>query len=103
MKAFETEESALATEKFRINFTEHDFIGEIPAGTYNAVMARLMGLTYPNFLRYARDNFDAILVGNTGYSYLIFNNKANCDRLVKELNRRWGIMIQKRKSLGLEV
>ena len=103
MKAFETEESALSNERFRINFTEHDFIGGIPSGTYNALMARLMGLTYPDFLRYARDNFGATLAGITGYSYLLFDNKANCERLVKELNRRWDLMIKKRKSLGLEV
>jgi hypothetical protein len=100
MKPFVNAETILSADVRRIEFTQHDFIGNIPSGTYNAVAARLFGMTYPEFLRYAREKYNATITGATGYSYLTFKNSADCDRLVKELNRRWDEMIKMRIKNG---
>ena len=101
LKAFENAESVLNANIRVISFTQHDLIGGIPSGTYNAIMARLFGLTYPDFLRFARDNYNATIVGHIGYSYITFKNSADCDKLVKELNRRWNIILKERTKRGL--
>lgn len=101
MKPFMNAETVLSANKRRIEFTEHDFIGPIPAGSYNVVAARLFGMSYSDFLKYARDNYNATITGNVGYSYLTFNNSADCDKLVNELNRLWGLMLKKRLNANL--
>lgn len=101
MKPFVNAETILSANIRRVEFTQHDFIGNIPAGTYNAVAARLFGMTYPEFLRYAREHYNATITGATGYSYLTFKDSADCDRLIKELNRRWDCMLKERLKNGL--
>ena len=100
MKAFENAESILSADVRRIAFTCHDLIGRKEQGSYNVVAARLFGLSYPNFLRYARENYNAEIVGRDGYAYLTFKNSADCDRLVKELNRRWDLVMKERLKRG---
>ena len=100
MKAFENAESILSADVRRIACTRHDLIGQKEQGSYNVIAARLFGLTYPNFLRYAREKYNATITGRGGYSYLTFKNSADCDRLVKELNRRWDLVMKERLKRG---
>lgn len=64
-------------------------------GSYNIIAARLFGLSYPDYLRYVRKNFNATLLGRNGYSWYCFKNKQDCARLVNLLNNTWAKMEKK--------
>ena len=105
MKAFENAESLFSANDRRIAFTAHDFIGprEDGQGSYNVIAARLFGLSYPNFLRFARQYYNGTIIGKDGYSYVIFKNSRDCDRIVKELNERWDEVTKERIRRGLSI
>ena len=102
MKAFENAESLLSANVRRIAFNGHNLIGNIEKGSYNVIAARLFGLSYPNFLRFARYYYNGTIVGKQGYSYITFKNSSDCDRMVKELNSRWDEMLKERTKRGLK-
>ena len=58
-------------------------------GSYSVIMARVMGITYANYLRLCRDEYGAELVGK-GFLYPVpyFNELNNAKELVKELEKR---------------
>lgn len=70
-----------------------DFIYSIgqfgESGSYNIFAARVLGFTYPDYLRYVRDNFNAALKGREGYSYAVYKNRNDCYDIVKLLNKYW--------------
>ena len=101
MKAFTNAETIIDSNVRRIAFNGHNLIGSIKAGSYNVIMARLFGLTYPNFLRFARKYYNGTIIGKQGYSYITFKNSSDCDRLVKELNSRWDRLLKERAARGL--
>lgn len=58
-------------------------------GSYNLLMARLLGLSYCDFLRYCRDECGATIVGRTNqYPIPFFDKDKKSEALVKELNFR---------------
>ena len=57
-------------------------------GSYNVLGARLLGLSFPDYLRYLRAN-GAELHGKTGYSYATFEDKAKCQSICTLLNKEW--------------
>ena len=58
-------------------------------GSYNIVGARVLGLSYPQYLRFLRDEFGAKLKGKVGYSYAIWENEEDCKKAVNEINSHW--------------
>lgn len=69
-----------------MNLDELPFL--CPRGSYNVLKARLFGLEYAEFLRMARDNYSATLIGQTGYIVEKFKNKNDANKLCIELNKR---------------
>lgn len=63
---------------------------ELERISYWILQARLIRMSYPNFLRYIRDELGGEIVksNNVIYTYVIKDKKV-CDNLVKELNKRW--------------
>ena len=59
-----------------------------PRGSYNVLKARLFGLEYAEFLRMARDNYSATLIGQTGYIIEKFKDRNDASKLCVELNKR---------------
>ncbi len=59
-------------------------------GSYNVLPARLLGISYAEYLRYARDKYNGIIYGK-GHKFPIvkFDNKQDCNLLCKELLLRW--------------
>lgn len=55
-------------------------------GSFNILAARLLGFTYPDYLRYCRA-LGGILRGREGYSYCVFKNKKTCFDLCARLNK----------------
>lgn len=61
----------------------------IRGGSYNVIQARLLGFTYPDYLRYCRAKHKGTLRGRTGYSYVVFKDKKDCLDVCKLLNNEW--------------
>lgn len=66
-------------------------------GSFNLIAARLMGLTYAQFLRYCRDVHEAEIVGKQSlYPVAYFTKEKLPTNLVNELNRRAAALIKER-------
>ena len=98
-KYFYLDESPLYQNKYvlRIHAEELPF----PNGTngsYNVLAARLLNLSYPDYLRYTRDRLGAELIGR-GNKYVIpyFDAKNDVKMLIKVLNKRLEIIMFERE------
>lgn len=92
MLKFKVDNSTTSTEEFviRIDGSKEDFkeyIGMV-FGSLGVFKARIMNLSFANFLRLCRDVYGADLRGNTGFPYPVWQNKEDCELLAKELNKR---------------
>lgn len=66
-----------------------EYAAQYMNGSYNVLAARILGFTYPDYLRYVRQNFNGELRGKEGYSYCIFKNKKDAMKLALKLNKEW--------------
>ena len=89
-KYFYLEESPFYKNKYTI-YLNHDLF-LFPTGTsgsFNVFIARLLNLTYADFLRYARDRLGAELIGkNKRYVVPYFENNPTTTTFIKLLNTR---------------
>lgn len=77
-------------EGFYMVFFEHpDFMGGNFGGSYHIIASRILGLTYPNYLRYMRDKFGGEIRGREGYSTVIFKDQGKALIAAQELNKAW--------------
>ena len=77
------------TYSVRLSDEIYEFFGRTDS-SFNIVMARILGLSYASFLRFARDRYNGILDGGSRYYITVgFENKKDCDDLCKVLNNRW--------------
>lgn len=59
------------------------------SGSYNVLMARVMGVTYANYLRLCRDEYGAEVIGkNATYPVPYFTEVSRVKELAKELDKR---------------
>lgn len=58
------------------------------ASSYNVVPARLLGFSYPDFLRYCEKN-GATLKGKNGYTHAVWKEKNDCNRVCELINKEW--------------
>ena len=66
-------------------------------GSYDVFIARLLGLSYPDYLRYARDRLGAELIGkNRRYITVLFNKNETTQAFITLLNTRLKFIINKR-------
>lgn len=66
--------------------------------SYQVLMARLMGLSYPDFCRYCRDALGARLSGKGAhYLSISFQKNEQTINFLNELNRRIGVIKGERK------
>lgn len=56
--------------------------------SYQLVAARLLGFSYPDYLRYGRSK-GAKIQGNDGFGLLVFEKMLDCKDFCKELNAEW--------------
>ena len=74
-----------------------DYIG-ICKGSYQVIQARVMGLTYANYLRYLRDVHGAILMDtHNWYPAAYFKTKEDAYKILHLLNTRAREIINARK------
>lgn len=63
--------------------------------SYNVLYARLLGLSWANFLRFIRDNYDAEIKGKESlYPVFWFKNKAKVSELANLLDERFKYVIK---------
>lgn len=79
--------SETADGNFMVSF-EEELMGS-QKGSYNVMGARILGLPYPEYLRFCRDKYRATLRGKVGYSYPVFKQKKDAENLSKLLNSQY--------------
>lgn len=91
IKAFETAEG-----KYMVGFSDEvyeEVLSKIPLskiGSYNILPARILGISYAEYLRYARDKYNGVISGKSHkYPIVKFNSEKDCNLLCKELLLRW--------------
>ena len=81
-------------DKFHLNYTE---------GSYNVICARLMGLTYAQYLRMCRDCFGAEIIGKGSmYPVAYFKFSKKLIDLVESLNARANLVLWEREHPDFE-
>lgn len=85
------------TKTITSDFTNEEWMENVGMvfGSFNVFLARLMDLSFPDFLRMCRDKYGATLVGKEGYSYPIWDDKSKYGELLIELNSRLSKIIRK--------
>lgn len=75
---------------YLINFDNLDWAANNNACgcSFNVLGARLLNLSYPDYLKFLRAS-GGELRGKTGYSYAIFKNKEDCQKICNLLNKEW--------------
>lgn len=104
MRAFENAENLTNANIRRISITEAAWEQEPTLFTkeaYHILLARLFGMDYVSFLKYAANKYGATIVNNR-IPYPLFRDSSKCDELVNELNRRWEIVCKWRKEYNEE-
>lgn len=98
-KYFSLVESPLYTNKCVIEMHHENFL--FPNGTngsYQVFVARLLNLSYTDYLRYARDRLGAELIGKKSkYITVYFDKTKEVDMFVKLLNSRMEFIMSEQK------
>lgn len=96
-KYFYIDESPYFPGKFVIRIKHEQFFLNGFKGSCNCIPAKLMMLSYANYLRMCRDIYGAELYGkNTKYPIALFKDKKQVEALVKELNTRASKVVKPR-------
>ena len=97
-KYFYLEESPYQPGKYKVSMNFDMLPGIRTTGSYNLLPARLLGLSYANYLRYCRDVYKAEIIGkNTMYPIAYFENNFATGDLIRILNERMS-QIEKEKE-----
>ena len=93
-KYFYVDDTPYYPGKFVIRINHEKFHLTNFKGSCNCIPAKLMMLSYANYLRFCRDQYGAELIGkNQKYPQALFSDKSKAEVLVKELNRRAAAVI----------
>lgn len=57
-------------------------------GSYGVLAARLLGISYPNYLRYCATH-GGTLRGRQGFPTCYFKNKKDAEIICQEINKEW--------------
>ena len=103
VKVFYRDESASYPDKYMIRVDLEKFHLDSTEGSYNVIGARLMGLTYANYLRMCRDIYGAEIIGKgTVYPYPIFKFSKELEDLIEQLNTRANLVLWEREHPDFE-
>lgn len=98
-KYFSLDTSPVYTNKYVIRMEiDKDLFPKGTMGSYNVFVARLLNLSYVDYLRYARDRLGAELVGKkTKYVIAYFDRNEKTLEFIKLLNARMEYIVNERK------
>ena len=103
VKCFEREESASYPGKYIIRPIHDNFHLDYTEGSFNLICARLMGLSYADYLRMCRDCFGAEIIGKGSmYPVAYFKFSKQLNDLIDGLNARANIVLWEREHPDFE-
>ena len=103
IKVFSREESASYPGKYIIRVDLDKFHLDYTEGSYNIICARLMGLTYAQYLRMCRDCFGAEIIGKgSNYPVAYFKLSERLKDLIDGLNARANFVLWEREHPDFE-
>ena len=103
VKCFEREESASYPGKYIIRPIHDNFHLDSTEGSFNLICARLMGLSYAQYLRMCRDCFGAEIIGKGSlYPVAYFKFSEKLKDLVDGLNARANLVLWEREHPDFE-
>ena len=103
IKVFSREESVSYPGKYIIRVDLDKFHLDYTEGSYNVICARLMGLTYAQYLRMCRDCFGAEIIGKGSmYPVAYFKFSEKLVDLVESLNARANLVLWEREHPDFE-
>ena len=98
-ECFFIEELPSDTHKFIIGLNHENLKLKSTNGSFNVICARLMNLTYANYLRMCRDVLGAEIRGkNQKYPIAVFRKDKNLYQLVKLLNARANLALYENEN-----
>lgn len=98
VKCFEREESVNYPGKYIIRPIYDNFHLDSTEGSFNLICARLMGLSYAQYLRMCRDCFGAEIIGKGSmYPVAYFKFSEKLKDLVDGLNARANLVLWERE------
>ena len=87
-KVYFLDESAYHSGKYMIRRHSELLPDHTMRGSYHVLEARLMMLSYPQYLRLCRDVYGAELFGKKSFVVPYFSDKKKAQPLIDELNKR---------------
>lgn len=103
VKVFYRDESASYPGKYIIRADLDKFHLEHTEGSYNVIGARLMGLSYAQYLRMCRDCFGAEIIGKgSKYPVAYFKLSKELNDLIEQLNARANLVLWEREHPDFE-
>jgi hypothetical protein len=103
LKIFYRDESAAQPGKYVIRADHEAFHLDSTEGSFNVICARLMGLTYAQFLRMCRDCFGAEIIGKgSSYPVAYFKLSKGLEELLEQLNARANLVLWEREHPDFE-
>ena len=103
VKCFEREESANYPGKYIIRSVHDNFHLDYTEGSFNIICARLMGLSYSDYLRMCRDCFGAEIIGKgSNYPVAYFKLSQELMDLIEQLNARANLVLWEREHPDFE-
>lgn len=103
IKVFYRDESASHPGKYMIRADLEKFYLNYTEGSYNVIQARLMGLTYAQYLRMCRDCFGAEIIGKGSiYPVAYFKRSIELDALIDFLNVQASLVLWEREHPDFE-
>lgn len=103
IKCFERDESASYPGKYIIRPIHENFYLDSTEGSFNIICARLMGLTYAQYLRMCRDCFGAEIIGKDSlYPVAYFKLSKELQDLIENLNARANFVLWERENPDFE-
>ena len=103
VKCFIKDESASHPGKWIVRPVHENFRLDETAGSYNIICARLLGLTYAQYLRMCRDCFGAEIIGKGSmYPVAYFKRSIELDVLIEFLNVQASLVLWEREHPDFE-
>ena len=98
VKCFIKDESASYPGKYIIRPVHENFHLDSTEGSFGVICARLLGLSYANYLRMCRDCFGAEVMGkNSMYPVAYFKRSKELDAVIDNLNARANMVLWERE------
>lgn len=103
IKCFIKDESATHPGKWIIRPVFENFYLNSTSGSFNIICARLVGLTYAQYLRMCRDCFGAEIIGKGSmYPVAYFKRSTELDALIDFLNVQASLVLWEREHPDFE-